>query len=85
MDVKSFITLAPGNPYRRLRLSTVDLFKKIAWFLQEKRKKIIIKAADLKWLVLGGQLYQSLPFNMDIHAKPFYPSLLFVSEVRHFI
>jgi hypothetical protein len=36
-----------GNPYRRGRLSTIDLLVKTACFVKKKKKKIVIKAADL--------------------------------------
>jgi hypothetical protein len=40
----------------RGRLSTVDLFIKLACFVK-KKMSVFSKAADLNWLVQGGQPY----------------------------
>jgi len=48
---RSDVKLCPENTNRG-RLSTVDLFINLACFINA-----ISKAADLNWLVQGGQLY----------------------------
>jgi hypothetical protein len=44
-------------------LSTVDLLIKIAGFVKKKIMFALSKAADLKLLLQGGQMYWAFPFG----------------------
>jgi hypothetical protein len=63
----------PGNSYWRERLSTVDLLIKIGCFVKKKKIVSVRKAADLKYLVQGGQPY--FPFSKASLVMPFAKEL----------
>jgi hypothetical protein len=48
MEVKSFITLAPGNTNRKGMLNTVNLLIRVACFANKYIMFATSKAADLK-------------------------------------